>query len=37
VKIPRRLSALIDGVLYDTHNRSRDGGRHLYRFFSLKP
>ncbi len=37
VKVSRHLTAVIDGVLYDTHNCSRSGTRCVYGFFSLKP
>jgi hypothetical protein len=37
VKVSRHLTAVIDGVLYDTHNCSRGGTRCAYGFFSLKP
>ncbi len=37
VKVSRHLTAVIDGVLYDTHNCSRGGTRCVYGFFSLKP
>jgi hypothetical protein len=34
VKISQHLTAVIDGVLYDTHNCSRDGARCVYGYFS---
>ena len=34
VKVSRHLTAVIDGVLYDTHNCSRDGARCVYGYFS---
>lgn len=37
VRISRHLTAVIDGVLYDTHNCSRSGTRCVYGYFSLKP
>jgi hypothetical protein len=37
VKVSRHLSAVIDGVRYDTHNCSCSGTRCVYRYFSLKP
>jgi hypothetical protein len=37
VKVSRHLTAVIDGVLYDTHNCSRSGMRCVYGYFSLKP
>jgi hypothetical protein len=36
VKVSRHLTAVIDGVLYDTHNCSRDERRCVYGYFSLK-
>jgi hypothetical protein len=36
VKVSRHLTAVIDGVLYDTHNCSRDGARCVYGYF-LRP
>lgn len=36
VKVSRHLTAVIDGVLYDTHNCSRGGMRCVYGYFSLK-
>ncbi len=35
VKVSRHLTAVIDGVLYDTHNCSRGGTRCVYGYFSL--
>lgn len=35
VKVSRHLTAVIDGVLYDTHNCSRSGTRCVYGYFSL--
>jgi hypothetical protein len=35
VKVSRHLTAVIDGVLYDTHNCSRNGTRCVYGYFSL--
>jgi hypothetical protein len=37
VRVSRHLTAVIDGVLYDTHNCSRGGMRCVYGYFSLKP
>ena len=34
VKVSRHLTAVIDGVLYDTHDCSRDGARWVYGYFS---
>ena len=34
VKVSRHLTAVIDGVLYDTHNCSRGGMRCVYGYFS---
>ena len=34
VKVSRHLTAVIDGVLYDTHNCSRGGTRCVYGYFS---
>jgi hypothetical protein len=34
VKVSRHLTAVIDGVLYDTHNCSRAGSRCVYGYFS---
>ena len=34
VKVSRHLTAVIDGVLYDTHNCSRNGTRCVYGYFS---
>ena len=34
VKVSRHLTAVIDGVLYDTHNCSRGGARCVYGYFS---
>jgi hypothetical protein len=34
VKVSRHLTAMIDGVLYDTHNCSRGGTRCVYGYFS---
>jgi hypothetical protein len=36
VRVSRHLTAVIDGVLYDTHNCSRGGMRCVYGYFSLK-
>jgi hypothetical protein len=36
VKVSRHLTAVIDGVLYDTHNCSRGGTRCVYGYF-LRP
>ncbi|HEY0308112.1 MAG TPA: hypothetical protein VGB94_08125 [Acidobacteriaceae bacterium] len=36
VKVSRHLTAVIDGVLYDTYNCSRGGTRCVYGYFSLK-
>jgi hypothetical protein len=36
VKASRHLTAVIDGVLYDTHNCSRDERRCVYGYFSLR-
>jgi hypothetical protein len=36
VKVSRHLTAVIDGVLYDTHNCSRGGMRCVYGYFSLE-
>lgn len=35
VKVSRHLTAVIDGVIYDTHNCSRGGTRCVYGYFSL--
>ena len=35
VKVSRHLTAVIDGVIYDTHNCSRSGTRCVYGYFSL--
>lgn len=35
VKVSRHLTAVIDGVIYDTHDCSRDGARCVYGYFSL--
>lgn len=35
VKVSRHLTAVVDGVLYDTHNCSRNGTRCVYGYFSL--
>ena len=35
VKVSRHLTAIIDGVIYDTHNCSRGGTRCVYGHFSL--
>ena len=37
VKVSRHLTAVIDGIVYDTHNCSRGGTRCVYGYFSLKP
>jgi hypothetical protein len=37
VRVSRHLTAVIDGVLYDTHNCSRGGMRCVYGYFSLRP
>lgn len=34
VKVSRHLTAVIDGVIYDTHNCSRGGTRGVYGYFS---
>jgi hypothetical protein len=34
VKVSRHLTAVIDGVLYDTHDSSRGGRRCVYGYFS---
>ena len=34
VKVSRHLTAVIDGVLYDTHDCSRGGTRCVYGYFS---
>ena len=34
VKVSRHLTAVIDGVLYDTHDCSRGGARCVYGYFS---
>lgn len=34
VKVSGHLTAVIDGVLYDTHDCSRDGARWVYGYFS---
>lgn len=34
VKVSKHLTAVIDGVLYDTHNCSRGGTRCVYGYFS---
>lgn len=34
VKVSRHLTAVIDGILYDTHNCSRAGTRCVYGYFS---
>jgi hypothetical protein len=34
VKVSRHLTAVIDGILYDTHNCSRGGTRCVYGYFS---
>jgi len=34
VKVSRHLTAVIDGVLYDTHNCARGGARCVYGYFS---
>ena len=35
VRVSRHLTAVIDGVIYDTHNCSRRGTRCVYGYFSL--
>ncbi len=35
VKVSRHLTAVIDGMIYDTHNCSRSGTRCVYDYFSL--
>jgi hypothetical protein len=35
VKVSRHLTAVIDGVLHDTHNCSRGGTRCVYGYFSM--
>ena len=35
VRVSRHLTAVIDGVIYDTHNCSRGGTRCVYGYFSL--
>lgn len=35
VKVSRHVTAVIDGVIYDTHNCSRGGTRCVYGYFSL--
>lgn len=37
VKVSRHLTAVLDGVLYDTHNCSRGGARGVYGYFSQPP
>lgn len=37
VRVSRHLTAVIDGVLYDTHNCSRAGTRCVYGYFSPPP
>jgi hypothetical protein len=34
VKVSRHLTAMIDGIVYDTHNCSRGGKRCVYGYFS---
>lgn len=36
VRVSRHLTAVIDGVLYDTHNCSGGGTRCVYGYFSLR-
>ena len=36
VKVSRHLTAVIDGVLHDTHNCSRGGARCVYGYFSQR-
>ena len=36
VKVSRHLTAVIDGILYDTHNCSRSGTRCVYGYISQK-
>lgn len=35
VRVSRHLTAVIDGVIYDTHDCSRAGTRCVYGYFSL--
>jgi hypothetical protein len=37
VKCSRHLTAVIDGVIHDTHDPSRDGTRCVYGFWTLQP